>query len=261
MSDREAYVRRVLEIAAERPDYRLGGDGSDGTCDCVGLGIGALRRMGIVYDGIHGSNWVARHEAQELWEITSVQQLRVGDNLLKGREPGEGGWDLPGRYGDDPDQTDYYHFGVCVSVDPLRIVHVTTPTAKTDTVLGKWRHAFLWRQLSDVEEERSMETLYQARVVLESSKALNIRAGRGTHARKIGSVPNGALVSVLEENVWPLIEYDGLQGYVCGDYLRAVAAQQETEREGATTRIRREDGVVIELSGLWTCMEDEEAAD
>lgn len=33
-----------------------GGDGSDGTCDCVGLGIGALRRGGVNYKSLHGTN-------------------------------------------------------------------------------------------------------------------------------------------------------------------------------------------------------------
>jgi hypothetical protein len=32
----------VEEIVAKAPTYRLGGDGSDGTCDCVGLLMGAM---------------------------------------------------------------------------------------------------------------------------------------------------------------------------------------------------------------------------
>lgn len=76
--DRQAYAQKVLEIAAERPQYATGGDGSDGTCDCVGLGIGALRRGGIAYKGLHGSNWAARNEAVELWRIDQVGELRVG---------------------------------------------------------------------------------------------------------------------------------------------------------------------------------------
>ena len=42
----EAWLSKVDEIAAEGPSYKLGHDGSDGTCDCIGLIIGAIRRAG-----------------------------------------------------------------------------------------------------------------------------------------------------------------------------------------------------------------------
>lgn len=265
MSDimRQTYAKTVRGIAEEMPDYRIGGDGSDGTCDCVGLGIGAQRRMGIQYDGLHGTNWAARHEAVELCEIQSVKQLRVGDNVLKARAPGDKGWALPDRYGDDPDQNDYYHMGVVLSVDPLQIVHCTEPTCKWDTKLGRWSHVFMWRQLVNaidapaqgerVEEEMTMEALYEAQVVLKESKSLNIRAGRSTAARKIGSVPNGATVIVCEGGAWPLIEYDGLQGYVCKDYLKAIEPAPEPIR---TTTLVDENGTAIALVGSWRVAED-----
>ena len=40
------FLERVEEIAREKPRYRKGGSGRDGTCDCIGLIIGALRRAG-----------------------------------------------------------------------------------------------------------------------------------------------------------------------------------------------------------------------
>ena len=33
----EAFLRGVAKIKSEAPTYREGGDGSDGTCDCIGL--------------------------------------------------------------------------------------------------------------------------------------------------------------------------------------------------------------------------------
>lgn len=38
----QSWLNKVDEIAAEGPSYKLGHDGSDGTCDC----IGAIRRAG-----------------------------------------------------------------------------------------------------------------------------------------------------------------------------------------------------------------------
>ena len=58
------------------------GDGSDGYCDCIGLIIGAIRRMGLKWTGIHGSNWAARKEVEKLEKINSVNDLSVGDLVL-----------------------------------------------------------------------------------------------------------------------------------------------------------------------------------
>lgn len=257
---RTAYATTVRTCAEEMPTYRIGGDGSDGTCDCVGLGIGALRRMGIKYTGEHSSNWAARREAVELWEIQSVSQLRIGDNTLKAYEPDDPKWNLPERFRSYKDKRDYYHMGVVISVDPLQIVHCTDPTCKVDTKLGKWSHAFMWRQLSEaidggetVEEERAMDALYEARVVLNESKVLNIRAGRGAKYRDIGDVPNGATVKVLEDGSWPLIEYEGLQGYVSGEYLAEIVPEAEPVK---TTTLVSDEGTVIVLQGVWRVAED-----
>lgn len=256
---RETYAKTARLIADEQPEYRLGGDGSDGTCDCVGLGIGALRRMGINYDGLHGSNWAARHEAVELWEIEDVRQLRIGDNVLKSREPGDAKWDLPDRYGDDPDRRDYYHMGVVVSVDPLRIVHMTSPTAKTDTVLGAWKHAFLWRQLNEQrKEENEMTVLYQAFIATKKDP-LNLRATPG--GRKIGEMPRGGVAEVLSEGEWAMVRYGDMIGYCDSRYLEKIETvlPGEPGPEGepgdaaqkAVTRLICEDGRTVELVGRW----------
>ena len=267
MSMRKMYVDAVEGIAEARPAYREGGDGSEGSCDCVGAGIGALRRMGIPYDGLHGSNWAARHEAVELWEIDSVHQLQIGDNVLKAYEPGDAGWNLPARYGDDPDQRDYYHFGVVVSVNPLRILHMTSPTFKTDTVLGKWKYAFLWRQLAgaDVEEGKEMAALWDAKVVLQSGW-LNLRNGPGEMYRDIGDIPNGAIVEVLVEGEWPFVRFAGKTGYVMGGYLERIEnelpeiaepGKPEEEKDGeSVTTLIGEDGQVIRLIGRWRAAQD-----
>lgn len=224
MSIREKYVEKVLEIHAEQPSYHEGGDGSKGKCDCVGLGIGALRRMGIEYDQLHGSNWAARYEAVELWKIDKVSDLSVGDNVLKAYKKGESGWDLPDRYENHPDQNDYYHFGVVVSVNPLQICHCTSPTTKIDTKLGKWSHAFLWKQLAKPIQEADMVAICKRRVELNSGH-LNLRAGPSSKDKDIGDIPDGAIVEVLVDGEWPFVRYNGKTGYVLGSYLKDISAE------------------------------------
>lgn len=55
----QTFLAAVDEINGEKPSYRLGGKATDGTCDCIGLIIGALLRCGVKWPGIHGSNWAA----------------------------------------------------------------------------------------------------------------------------------------------------------------------------------------------------------
>lgn len=133
------FLAKVDEIQAEKPTYRLGGKAADGTCDCIGLVIGALARCGVKWPGIHGSNWAARSAMAYLLPVAAARELAVGEVVYKAKEPGAAGYALPSRYSADPDRRDYYHVGVVRSVQPLRIVHCTSPGGMTtDTKLGKW---------------------------------------------------------------------------------------------------------------------------
>lgn len=133
---RDDFISAVLEIEGEKPVYKLGGDGSRGKCDCIGLVIGALRRRGGRWSGIHGSNWAARHEVVGLRPANG--SLRRGDIVFKARKPSERGYALPARYATSPDQRDYYHAGVVYSTDPLVIIHCTGPGVIRDTRKGAW---------------------------------------------------------------------------------------------------------------------------
>lgn len=137
----ENFLQNVLTIEAEQPAYRLGGSAADGTCDCIGLIIGALRRGGVSWTGTHGTNYAARCAVEGLRRVTAASQLRVGEVVFKAREPGNSRYALPATYRKHADQRDYYHVGVVVSASPLRIVHCTTPTVKRDTALRSWCYA------------------------------------------------------------------------------------------------------------------------
>lgn len=134
------FLAAIGEIERTDPRYRLGGDGSNGTCDCIGLIIGACRRCGLRWPGIHGTNWTARNVTAGLSPIHGVNSLRVGDMVFKQRAPGQSHYALPGRYARSPDRLDYYHVGVVRSVSPLRIVNCTTPGIRTDTTLRNWTY-------------------------------------------------------------------------------------------------------------------------
>ena len=150
----QRFLEKVEVIKNLNPAYKQPGDGSNGTCDCIGLIIGALRRMGLKWTGIHGSNYAARYQTDDLQYISSESELRLGDYVYKGvgpdgrgRRPCSAGtfthkYDLPSRYKKgnqyyDGILEDFYHVGVVSSVNPLRITHMTSPSVKVDTSVNK----------------------------------------------------------------------------------------------------------------------------
>lgn len=75
----DEFLTNVRRIQAADPRYRLGRDGSDGYCDCIGLVIGAIRRSGGQWRGIHGTNWTARNAMHDLNPLRGAGQLRRGE--------------------------------------------------------------------------------------------------------------------------------------------------------------------------------------
>ena len=135
---RERFLEKVEEIAATDIVYQEGKDGSNGACDCIGLIIGAIRRAGGSWTGIHGSNYAARYEMRELLPVMDAGELNLGDAVYKARMPGEVGYALPERHKNDPDQRDYYHVGVVTAMAPGRALYGTRSWAGGRTG-GGWR--------------------------------------------------------------------------------------------------------------------------
>ena len=53
----QAFLNAVCAIADAAPSYREGGTGADGTCDCIGLVMGAMYALGRAKYDLHSSNY------------------------------------------------------------------------------------------------------------------------------------------------------------------------------------------------------------
>jgi len=232
----EAYCRGVESIAVEQPKYRKGGNGSDGTCDCIGMGRGGLERGGATdIKGMNGTNYAARHTIQNLQKIKSEKQLRKGDVVFKTRNKDDESMRLPDQYrkgGSDYSEkwgeTNFTHYGTVTQINPLRITHMTSPTAKVDDKLGNWGYAgqLPWVDYN-AEEEPNMETPW-ATVTAPSGKTVKMRAKPSTLCRTYWEVPVGAEVMVKEPgDSWTKIRWAGRDGYMMTKYLQAADQGQE----------------------------------
>ena len=222
----ESFIRGLYSIYEEQPKYDKGCDGSNGKCDCIGMVRGALKREGIDADGLGGTNYAARKTIIGLQKIKSVDQLRVGDVVLKTRDKDDPDMRLPDRYRKGhPDynstwgETNFTHIGTVTSVNPLVITHMTSPTAKQDTKLGNWTY-FGKLPWVDYGNEEVTEVTW-ARVYAESGKTVKMRAKPSTLCRLYWEVPIGSDVILMEPgDTWSGIIWAGQSGYMMTKFLR-----------------------------------------
>ena len=217
------FVTCVLKNAVRIHGYKLGHDGSDGYSDCIGLIVGALALGGVGWPGIHGTNYTARFLTDGLCRDASLQ---MGDLVFKAREPGEAGYDLPDRYADSPDRLDYYHVGVVLRAEPLRIVHCTSGGVRMDDNRGNWRYS-AWLRL--IQRQQT----YMATVTAESGSTVNLRSGPGLQYDLVARVPLGATVEVLGETNadWALVAYNGLEGSMMRKFLTPKLPERDDRYE------------------------------
>lgn len=231
MIENQDFLFRINQIAGEEPKYAIGHDGSDGQCDCIGLIKGAIRRAGGTPSGLSGTNYAARHTIKGMTKLTADSQLKIGDVVLKSREPGETGYDLPDKYRTggkecNGDLKDYYHIGVVTGVSPLRITHMTTPTAKVDVKLGKWNW---FGTLPHVEKgsdggEQTVTDMITATVATPNNGPVNVRAGSGTSFKRVDRINCGETVKITTKgDRWSKVEYAigtrMIVGWISNDYL------------------------------------------
>ena len=230
----EKFIQKVLVIKALQPRYRQPGDGSDGTCDCVGLVIGAFRRAGISWSGIHGSNWFARKEVTGLTQIKSQSDLKVGDVVFKIYEPGQAGYALPGRYKKggkyyNGDVRDYMHIGVVTSVNPFNITHMGVPSVKVDTSIGKyWKYkGWLTRLGKEPVAELPKQTPVaqcKAKVVAKSGRYVKMRKEPSKKCGLYEEIPIGSIVTIEEPgDQWAKISYGKWKNYyMMAEFLEII---------------------------------------
>lgn len=219
----EKFLQKIQVIKALQPKYRQPGDGSDGTCDCVGLVIGAFRRSGIKWSGIHGSNWFARKEIVNMKKIENVSELKVGDAVFQTYEPGQSGYALPGRYKKggkyyNGDVRDYMHIGIVTSINPLNITHMWKPTVRVETKLGYFTYKG-WLKRLGTEPVPELPALTpqancSARVTAKSGRYVKMRKEPSTKCGIYEEIPIGAIVKIEEPGEqWAKISYGKWNNY------------------------------------------------
>ena len=222
---REKFVEKCEVIVKAKPAYKLGCS-STTECDCIGMVKYGLHKNNVEFT-TSGTNWTFRNQCDDIRTIKSASDLRFGDVVFKMKTPTDSGYNLPSKYrpggsGYNGDLNDYCHIGVVKSVSPLRIIHMTSPTAKTETSIGKWKNAasLKSRYISDSPQPAPEPELQPtptediATVYAENGRYVKMRKEPSTKCGLYEEVPIGATVKIVEFGYeWTKINYAGRKGW------------------------------------------------
>ena len=231
------FIGHVNSIARDQPTYRLGGRGADGTCDCVGLIIGAMYRAGASKYGLHSSNYFARKEQETIYDI-SDNDLFVGMIVYKRREAPINDRYMPGGSFDNGDYRDYYHVGVVTNVSPLEITHCTSSQNAdgivVDYKLGQWCCGGKLKNVdynNNKEENVKYEAGQKGTVIAESGNTVRMRLAPSTKGKVANEIDVGEQVEVYDtDGEWTLISYYGKRGYMMSKFIRIHDDEESIEQ-------------------------------
>lgn len=232
------FIDKVNVIFNSNPKRREPGDGSDGYCDCIGLIIGAHRRMGYKWTGIHGSNYAARYETVNLKPIKSQGELNVGDIVYKSVPKGHKNWTLnkykrylPGGKYYNGDLNDYYHVGVVASTNPFQIKHMSSKMTIDNKVntYYPWNYYGQSRIITNASSSKPEPSpspepgIEKAVVVAKSGRTVNMRSGPSKKNRIMIQIKLGETVTIVQPGEeWARITYNKFTGYMMAEFLDTI---------------------------------------
>lgn len=235
---RAKFISKCDEIVRAKPIYRLGCS-SLKECDCIGMVKYGLHKNDVEFSTT-GTNWTFRNQVNSIRKITSESVLEVGDVVFKCKAPGDSGYALPAKYKQggsayNGDLNDYSHIGVVKTLHPLRIIHMTSPTAKTDNTIGKWKYAAHLNSqyisdygradapVTEPEKQEPVETPTAkpgAGQAVVTGTRVALRKGPSTSAEVIARVNTGSIVDIQKPpEGWEYVSYRGQTGYMMKEFL------------------------------------------
>ncbi len=119
-------------------------------------------------------------------------------------------------------EAERYNFGDGAIHSSASRGYVCTSNFRGKTISGGWNQIGLW---NPVFEGSEVLIMYKAKVI---GGSLNLRESPSLSAKKIGSIPDGTIIEIAEENgKWSKTEYNGKIGWVLACYTEKVEEKNE----------------------------------
>ena len=236
MPSNKEFAQEVEALALTVTGYQEGKSGQNGLCDCIGLIMGAMARLGRGSYPIHSTNYFARYQTDNLAPLIMSSQLRLGDIVYRATDDTA---DLNERYQPGGryytgDMMDYYHVGVVTAVNPLEITHCTVNKTANGIVRDQNIKNWDWRGMvrgvdygNETDQEEKPVGL-KAIVISPDRNPVKLRPNPGTNKPYIAKVPHGTTVTINEGTAeWSQVALpDGKIGYMMTQFLMPIEAPE-----------------------------------
>lgn len=262
MPTAKEFAREVEALALTVTGYQERKSGQNGLCDCIGLIIGAMTRLGHGSYPMHSTNYFARYEMTGIRPMSGP--LSVGQVVYKARDDQS---DLDerykhgGRYYRKGNLLDYYHVGVVTDTAPLEITHCTQDGSisgiKRDSSTKGWTHVGEVKGVdyaTDINVGRNEEEIMSKPacvIVPDGTTTANMRERPNKKAKLIKRITKGTVVNVVEVGTadgqrWAtIIAPDGKRGYMMETYLKYLEyADDLPTPDGAEMPEEQEEAIV-----------------
>ena len=232
MPTAKEFAREVDELAQTITGYKIRKTGQNGLCDCIGLVMGAMTRLGRGSCPMHSTNYFARYQMDGLRILSSAEKLSVGQLVYKANDDQS---DLDDRYKpggryyvESIGLVNFYHVGVVTAENPLEITHCTQSGSisgiKRDSSTKGWTHVGEMRGVdysAHYTEQKEETYMLKATVTAANGDPVRMRKAPGTDAVTLVKLPVGTPVEVPENaGEWAtIVAPDGKRGYMMTKFL------------------------------------------
>ena len=225
----DVFLNAIKTISNEKPTYKIGHDGSDGSCDGIGFIRGALLRSGVrKIQHMKESNQCARKLMLYLEKIDKNNLVR-GDIVLKTCGIDDFFSPLPNKYmecGNEftGDLTNYTDIGVVTKVNPVEILYMTKKGVKKDKRVDKWDYVG-W--LPFIVENRRKKPMLNA-IVVSNGNPVKIYSIPLFSCKEFVYADDGANIGVIEiKDQWAHVIFNGNEGYMLVRFLKEIHVKEE----------------------------------
>lgn len=255
MIKRDALLDLFERMARENWAYAWGA-AREGCVDCSGAFVFAYEQLGGPAIA-HGSNSILR---QSMGQLLPMRAAQPGYAAVKVRA-----WTDAQRnnrwYNQIPG--DCYHIGL-VGRDGRILNAQSTATGFVSSGPDEgWDGCAPLAAVDYTGAETGGDANmdYMAEVITRENP-LNVRERPTTKAKKVGEIPRGEVVEILDEKAaegWLRVRWQGVDGYAAAEYLRPLEDLPEPEETGGrqtTIIINDSSGAQVEMIGAWRVAQD-----
>ena len=225
----------LYNIRIEKPTYKVGHDGSDGSCDGIGLIRGALFRGGATrIKDMKEPNQFARKTALYLRKVDSVKD---GDILLKTISADDNSMPLPSKYrvgGIDynGDLNNYVDVAIVLHSSPIEIMQMTKDGIKHTDSLDEWDYVC---ELPYILEEG--EKVMSSAMISTDGKSVKMYAKPSFSCNEFVDIPNESIILVNDRRTtWSNVSFGDKSGFVLTKFLKDI---EEPKATGFTEEDRK----------------------